>query len=106
MYRVMSINNTIKIHIKYGKIKIRQRKTQYGSPVDKKYCKTKHIRKSKLLRVRHVVCYGAPTTPPNGGLSHTNESRTTKKVTWVAFFIFCCLLPALFEGAHRSDSSD
>jgi len=41
----MSIDNTIKIHIKYGKIKIRQSKTQYGSPIDKKYCKTKYITK-------------------------------------------------------------
>jgi len=29
----MSIKNTIFIHIKYGNIKIRQSKTQYGSPV-------------------------------------------------------------------------
>ena len=37
----MSIDNTIKIHIKYGKIKIRQSKTQYGSPVDKKVLQNK-----------------------------------------------------------------
>ena len=41
----MSINHMKKVHIKYGKIKIRQSKTQYGSPVDKKYCKTKYITK-------------------------------------------------------------
>jgi len=37
----MSINNTIKIHIKYGNITIIQSQTQYGSPVDGNYCKTK-----------------------------------------------------------------
>ena len=42
----MSINNTIKIHIKFGKIKITQSKTQYGNPIDKKYYKTKNMTKS------------------------------------------------------------
>ncbi len=42
----MRNNNTIKINIKYGKIKIGQSKTKYGSPVGKKYCKTKNITNS------------------------------------------------------------
>ena len=38
----MSINNTKKIHIKYGNITIILHQTQYGSCVNENYSKKKH----------------------------------------------------------------